>query len=73
MIWRTREAGRRALALKSEVERFGGPARDRTDDLDHAMEVKNLPAIDSKETYDWRNGSKPYYLAQFATKLLPKN
>jgi hypothetical protein len=34
----------------------GGPGRDRTGDLFHAMEVKNLPAIDSKGTYDRRNG-----------------
>jgi hypothetical protein len=36
------------------------------------MEVKNLPAIDSKGAYDRRKGLKPYYLAQFATKLPPK-
>src|SRR5260370_25230751 len=52
---------------------IGGPGRDRTGDLFHAMEVENLPAIDSKGAYDRRNGLKPYYSAQFATKLLPKN
>jgi len=45
--------------LLPEVIEYGGPGRDRTDDLFHAMEVKNLPAIDSKGTYDRRNGLKP--------------
>jgi hypothetical protein len=40
-------------------EKDGGPGRDRTDDLFHTMEVKNLSAIDSKGIYDRRNGSKP--------------
>ena len=41
------------------VRKDGGPGRDRTDDLFHAMEVRNLPAIDSKGTYDRRNGLRP--------------
>jgi hypothetical protein len=37
----------------------GGPGRVRADDLFHVMEVKDLPAIDSKGAYDRRSRPQP--------------
>ena len=37
----TQEPCRRALALSKLLRDFGGPGRDRTDDLFHAMEARS--------------------------------
>jgi hypothetical protein len=47
-IWKAVPDGTQIEIKPESRDEFGGPGRDRTDDLLHAMVVRNLPAIDSK-------------------------
>ena len=51
---------------------IGGPGRDRTDDLFHAMELQNTYLADGKGFNSRMSRREPLKLARFATKMLPK-
>jgi hypothetical protein len=52
--------------------KFGGPGRDRTDDLFHAMERQKQQLADGKDFNSRMSRQKPSKSARFATKMLPK-
>ena len=50
---------------------IGGPDRDRTDDLFHAMVSTKSQIIDGIVLTSWQNRQKLAKLALFAAKMLP--
>jgi hypothetical protein len=58
--------------MKAGTE-IGGPGRDRTDDLFHAMERRKSQLADGKGFNSRMSGQKPLKSACFATKMLPKH
>ena len=48
---------------------FGGPGRDRTDDLFHAMEEERQPEICFQVVSNWYIGRKPVYWTIFPAKI----
>ena len=54
-------------------EKLGGPGRDRTDDLFHAMERRKSQLADGKGFDSRTSRQKPLKSACFATKMLPKH
>ena len=53
-------------------EVIGGPGRDRTDDLFHAMELAKSYRADGKGFKSRTSRQKPLKSARFATRMLPK-
>ena len=51
---------------------IGGPGRDRTDDLFHAMEVEKPPEIGFEVVSNRSVGQKPVYSAIFPANFRPK-
>ena len=66
--WSTKTAGYDTTVIGE----FGGPGRDRTDDLFHAMEFVKPYLIDGKDLNSRMSRQKPPKPACFATKMLPK-
>src|SRR5271156_6145969 len=54
------------------TRKYGGPGRDRTDDLFHAMELQNTYLADGKGVKSRTSRQEPLKSARFATKMLPK-
>ena len=54
------------------IDLIGGPGRDRTDDLFHAMEFAKPYLADGKGVNSRMSRQKPRKSARLATKMLPK-
>jgi hypothetical protein len=57
--------------LLQVFEKIGGPGRDRTDGLFHAMEAERQPEIDSKVVSNRNIGQKRVYRAIFPANFRP--
>src|SRR5437879_13585629 len=53
------------------AEGFGGPGRDRTDDLFHAMESERQPELCFQVVSNWYIGRKPVYWMIFPANFRP--